>query len=103
MKTEAMIMDRSRRDKWVRLAAILLDQAADRYGNDICNDWEFPDEWTREDRELAVQEYHEWNGDPEEVEPGEDSLPNFCAMFFAASVLIDGYDQPGDDTREELK
>lgn len=69
------------------LAAKLLDQASDRFGSDICNDWDFPAEWTLEQKQKFVKEAHEWNGDPEEYNPNFLHMPNFFVMGFLAAKL----------------
>lgn len=68
------------------LAAELLDMAADRFGNDVCTDWDWPQSWTAEEKETAFRAYHEWNGDPEDA-TGEPALANFCAMSLCAAWL----------------
>lgn len=70
---------------WLALAGNLLDLAADSFANQVCNEWEFPPQWSDDLREAAVLEYHQWNGDPQEAE-GTD-LADFCAMSLAAAKL----------------
>ena len=36
--------------KWLRLAGELLDRAADEFSNHGCNDWDWPVDFTAEDR-----------------------------------------------------
>lgn len=69
-----------------RLAADLLDEAADRYGNDTCTDWDWPEDWSEDERRQVYLAFHEWNGDPEDA-TGEPRLANFCAMSFCAAWL----------------
>ena len=50
------------------LAAYLLKLASNQFSNHGCNDVDKKayEEWTIEERQQFVKEYHEWNGDPEE-------------------------------------
>ncbi len=40
--------------KWLKLAGEFLDQAADILGNRGCNDWEWPIDWTEQERKEFV-------------------------------------------------
>ena len=67
----------------LELAAQLLQMASDRFSNDCCTDYEFPESWTDEQVKTFSKEYHEWNGDPEE----EGIFDNWVAMDWIAEKL----------------
>lgn len=73
--------------KWTRLAARFLDEAADHYSRHGCNDWEWPEGWTDEEKRDFVRQMHEDNGHPEEFRPDETSPPDWWAMSFLARRL----------------
>ena len=55
--------------KQLRVAADLLKRASDVFSNHGCNDWNYPEDWTLEDKRKLVQAMHEDNGSPEEYHP----------------------------------
>lgn len=63
------------------LAAQMLDEYADRLGNDGCNDWHFPASWTEEEWRAFTARYAEWNGAP------VGALTNFAVAAFLAHLL----------------
>lgn len=69
------------------LAAKLLDDMSDHYANHGCNDFDFPADWTKEQRAVFVKEFHDFNGDPEEYNPKFLRLEDFAAMGFLAHKL----------------
>ena len=76
-------------DKEKELAAHWLHEASDVFGNHGCNDvpndvWK---DWTLEERQTFVKEYHAWNGDPAEYDPKWLHLPDFAIMSFLAHKL----------------
>lgn len=71
--------------RYLQLAADLLDETAETVGNRGSNDWEFPATWSADERRQAVLDFHELNGDPEEVAEREDFLMDYCAMSLAAA------------------
>lgn len=76
-----------------RFTAFLLELAADRFANHVCNDLpEWSQFFTPEKRDELYRQYCDWNGDPEEyheVEPGESDyrFMDFMAMSFMAARL----------------
>lgn len=74
------------------VAAELLLVAGDRFAQHTCNDFSLaviiPD---LEERRALVREYHEWNGDPEELDPnGTYEFHNDAAlMHFLGQWLLD--------------
>lgn len=71
------------------LAASLLRTASDDFANHGCNDWEWPADWTHEQKTEFVREYHEWNDDPEEFDADYLHLPDFAVMAFLAHKITD--------------
>lgn len=42
--------------KWQKLAGEMLELASEQFSNHGCNDWEWPDDWTPEERHnLAIE------------------------------------------------
>lgn len=78
----------------MRLAADMLDEYADRLGNDGCNDWAWP-EWVSADvRESFVRESERRNGTPEDADEsvvmyarGAHGPPNFVVARTLAGML----------------
>lgn len=70
-------------DKELKLTAEMLEEYAERLGNDCCNDYCFPDDWTKAERVQFVKEFHDWNGDPEEFD-GSDYISNHCVVSLLA-------------------
>lgn len=71
------------------LAANLLRLASDDFCNHGCNDFDLPSSWSLKEKQDFVFAYHEWNGDPEEYDPGFLQLPDFAVMTYLA-YLLDG-------------
>lgn len=66
------------------LVKYFLEDYSSRLGNDGCNDWDFPKDWSVREKEEFVKHYHAWNGDPEEYNPKRLNLPNFAVVSFLA-------------------
>ncbi len=73
--------------KETMLAAVFLDQLSEKMGSSCCNDWEFPEDWSIDEKKLFVKEFHDWNGDPEEYDENCLSLPDFCVAGFLSEKL----------------
>ena len=71
-------------EKEKALVKRFLKEHADVIGNRCCNDWDFPEDWTHEEKVQFVREYHEWNGDPEEFDEKFLHLPDFAVVEFLA-------------------
>ena len=69
------------------LAAQMLDAASDEYSDHGCNDWNFPSDWTHEERLTFVKDYHDFNGNPGDFLPTHLHLPDFAVMSFLAHKL----------------
>lgn len=68
--------------KELALIVQFLDQFADELGNNGCNDWDFPEDWTEKEQKTFVKQYHAWNGDPEEFDEEHLNLPDFAVVGF---------------------
>ena len=71
------------------MAAYWLDEASNLYGNHGCNDipkrvW---DGWSIKERKQFVKDFGGFNGDPEDYDPDEIDLPDFCVMSLLADKL----------------
>ena len=75
----------------MKLAAALLDMAADQFSNHGCNDFDLRQHGLSlpEIRDL-VAEYHAWNGDPEEVDRYTDRGLPFALGDFSVMRLMAG-------------
>ncbi len=69
------------------LAADFLDRAAEEFSNRSCNDFDFPESWTREEKQNFIRGYYENNGDPEEYDPKDLTIADFAAMGYLAALL----------------
>jgi hypothetical protein len=69
------------------LASELLEKAADEFSNHGCNDFDFPDDWTAEEKADFVLRYHQWNGDPENFNLKYLVLWDYAVMHFLAIEL----------------
>lgn len=79
-----------KRQNVLNMISKLLEMAGDKFSNHGCND--LPDDFfegmDKDDIKELYQEYHNWNGDPEEYESdklgylGDDSL-----MFFFSEYI----------------
>lgn len=45
------------------LLSSILDDFADRLGNDGCNDWEWPKTWSESYKKKFLKRYNTWAGD----------------------------------------
>ncbi len=76
------------------LAANLLEQASAKFANHGCNDFDLASAgFTDEEARELVEEYHAWNGDPEEVQRYREGvrwqvvLADFALMAFMAAKV----------------
>lgn len=75
------------KEKHKKLAASMLADHSEKLGNNPCNDWRFPEDWTiREKAEFCIA-YHDWNGNPEEFNPEYLHLPDFAVAHFLAHMM----------------
>jgi len=73
--------------KWIQLAGQLLEVAAKQFANHGCNDWEFPPDWSEEDKRELVSAMYTQNGDPENYDPTQPRVPDWWGMSFLGSQL----------------
>ena len=67
--------------KELALAADMLGKLHDVMARSICNDFEFPEDWTPNEKTQFVKEYHDVNGDPEEYVEGSDYIADFSVVY----------------------
>ncbi len=73
--------------KEAALVVQFLNEYSDELGNNGCNDWKFPPEWSQSEKETFVKEYHDYNGDPQEFDLTNLNLPDFAVASFLAYKL----------------
>lgn len=74
--------------KILLLASEMLDEYSDRLGNDGCNDWDWPESWTSEDRALFLAKFHRHNrSQPRDIEDWGDTLGNSSVAYTLAKEL----------------
>ncbi len=65
----------------------MLELLSDILGNRCCNDFDFPESWSKEEVIKFVKDYHDWNGDPEEFSEEYLHLPDFGVVSLLAERL----------------
>ena len=70
------------------LAAQMLNDYCDSLSDNCCNDWEYPEDWTLEEKQQFNKDFHDWNGDPEEYDSEFLSIPDFSVAGFLAAQLV---------------
>jgi hypothetical protein len=70
--------------KHLTLAADFLSQCSDELSNNGCNDWYYPENWTEEEKITFCREYYEWNGDADDFDCSDLTLPDFAVAAFLA-------------------
>lgn len=75
--------------KWLKLAASMLDEVAERDRDRDCNDWLWPDGWTAEDQREFYQAIALYVGQDVEdfVEGDIFGPPDWLVMSFLAKQL----------------
>jgi len=63
-----------------------LGELSESQSNAGCNDWNFPEDWTEEEKQSFAKEFYEFNGTPEEYE-GDYDLADFCVVDVLAEKL----------------
>ena len=73
----------------LKLAAAMLELAAQKFSNRGCNDVDdnLYEDWADEERKQFVKEYYEWNGDPEEYDSEWLHIPDWALMDYLADKL----------------
>ena len=73
--------------KWLAVAAEMLELASDEFSNHGCNDWDFPDDWTIDERRELVRAIYQDNGDPQNFDPDRLCAMDYQVMRFLARRL----------------
>ena len=74
--------------KEAKLAGKMLNELSDILGNRVCNDWEFPEDWTDKEKQTFLKGYHDYNGDPEEYDCTEEPrISDFMVADYLAHKL----------------
>jgi len=73
------------------LASLMLNIASNEFSNHGCNDVENSvyKNWTPEEKNKFVKEFHEWNGDPEETDDYFLNNDNMLMSFLAYKLTLD--------------
>ena len=71
----------------IKLAADLLEIASDKFANHSCNDFDLPESWSDEECDEFTFMMQQWNGDPENHEPGSRITMDWFAMAFLSKCL----------------
>lgn len=77
-------------EKQKLLIAAMLDKYSDVLANNCCNDWDFPKDWTHQEKVEFCKGYHDWNGDHEEFSEEHLHLPDFAVASYLAHLIIEG-------------
>lgn len=73
--------------KLIKLASELLENHSDVLSNRSCNDWDFPEDWTLEEKQAMVKEIAELNGNLKEYDPQMLYLSDWQVASFLSSKL----------------
>ena len=69
------------------LAAEMLNMLSDMLANCGCNDFDFPDSWTEDDKKSFVLGFSTWNGAPENYDKDNLNLADFSVASYLAKML----------------
>jgi hypothetical protein len=67
----------------IKMLGVLSDILGDR----CCNDFSFPESWSKDEVTKFVKDYHDWNGDPEEFSEEDLNLPDFGVVSLLSERL----------------
>lgn len=70
-------------NKRLILAADFLDLLIEKLFFAGCNDWEWPEDWSKSERNQFAMEYYQLIGHPEDYEPGMDLTDNEATRLLA--------------------
>jgi len=76
-------------NEMVLLSKILADASSEysRYGcNDIPEEW-FAN-WSKEEKQNLMKEFHKWNNSPEDYDPDNFDLPDWALVAFYSKKLL---------------
>ena len=74
-------------EKEKQLAAQMLKDFSHVLGRNVCNDFDFPSDWTAEEINAFCNRYHEWNGDADEIKEPNICLPDYAIAAFLAHLI----------------
>jgi hypothetical protein len=74
-------------EKEKQLAAKMLKDFSHVVGRNVCNDFDFPSDWTAEEINEFCNRYHEWNGDSDEIQEPNICLPDYAIAVFLAHLI----------------
>lgn len=75
-------------DKEIKILLMFLDELGDRFGNDGCNDWNFPSDWTKEEKIKFNKEFWTLNGSPEEFDEKHLHMMNTMVLELLKKKLM---------------
>jgi hypothetical protein len=78
-------MTLSKKEKLVLVE--FLEELSLYQGNQVCNDWNFPDDWSREEQIKLVKEFHDYNGDPQEFNEKYLNIHDYAVVGLLAHKL----------------
>ncbi len=74
--------------KRLALASALLELASDHFSNHVCNDMDFPPDWSDDDKRALTKDIELWDrGDLNDYDPDHLFPPDFLVMGFLAHEL----------------
>jgi hypothetical protein len=76
------------KNKWLKLAGDLLEKGSDLLSNKSCNDWDFPADWSEEEKIEFVQSMFQQNGNPQEFDSSNLNVPDWWVASFLSQQLI---------------
>ena len=74
-------------EKEKQLAAQLLEDFSQVLGRNVCNDFDFPSDWSAEEINAFCKKYHEWNGDADEIQEPNMCLPDYAIAAFLSYLI----------------
>lgn len=74
-------------DSELELASVMLNMAADTFGNHGCNDFNLPTSWSQDKCDEFNLALETWNGTPENYEPGKRTTMDCSVMSYLAYKL----------------
>lgn len=73
--------------KWLSVAADMLEMAADKFSNHGCNDWNWPADWTEDEKDICRQSMSIANNDQSYDPEDWEYVGDWQMMSFLSKVL----------------
>lgn len=73
--------------KWLKLASDMLEQYSDKLATNVCNDWNFPKDWKKADKQQLVKSMNEDNNTAHEYDPDYLDVPDWWVATFLSNEL----------------